>query len=549
MTLAWLGLCAGVLLLAQPVAADEHADAVARGEQIYLHGRLANGSALQGRRGGGQAQSSGEAAACVNCHKHSAMGAREGIERIPPIAGRYLDPPYTLSPDKPDVMYVENMHGRRSPYKSDTMITRAIREGIDPDGHVFSPLMPRYALSDEDAADIIAYLKSLDRPVQPGVTDRVLSFATIVTPDAEPARRDAVLAVLNQFVHDKNDKAFTIGPTGPVYMAGRSFAGKMMHIVPRRWDLQVWTLTGAPDTWQAQLEQDYAAHPVLAVLSGVGGLEWTPVHRFCEGRKVPCLFPNIDFPVDQQDDFYPLYFTRGLALEADLIASGLNAPGHEATEVVQVYRRASAGELAARQLTLTLKGEGRAIEDIALPPDADAAAIQAALARPRKPGPLVLWLPSSDIANLGDIPGWVSAAFLSGRLGRYDDMPLPSAWRPRAEIAYPIDLPEQRHVRLHYTRDWMQARHLPITEITLQTDTWLACSILAETINEMVDAFVPEYLVERIQEALDHRFVAGNFPRLSLTDHQRFASKGGYLVRFTQPTGPALTPVGGWLVP
>jgi hypothetical protein len=35
------------------------------------------------------------------------------------------------------------------------------------------------------------------------------------------------------------------------------------------------------------------------VVSGLGGSNWAPVHQFCERRQLPCLFPNVDAPVDR----------------------------------------------------------------------------------------------------------------------------------------------------------------------------------------------------------------------------------------------------------
>jgi hypothetical protein len=83
----------------------------------------------------------------------------------------------------------------------------------------------------------------------------------------------------------------------------------------------------------------------------------------------------------------------------------------------------------------------------------------------------------------------------------------------------------------------------------VQTDTYLACVILSETIGHMLDSFVRDYLVERVEVMLSHRLVNAHYPRLGLAPGQRFASKGGYLARFTQPRGPQLVADGDWVAP
>ncbi len=70
-----------------------------------------------------------------------------------------------------------------------------------------------------------------------------------------------------------------------------------------------------------------------------------------------------------------------------------------------------------------------------------------------------------------------------------------------------------------------------------QTDTYLACSIVAEGAGTMLDNFVPDYLIERVEVELSHRIINGYYPRLGLAPGQRFASKGAYLVRFSDPQG------------
>jgi hypothetical protein len=90
---------------------------------------------------------------------------------------------------------------------------------------------------------------------------------------------------------------------------------------------------------------------------------------------------------------------------------------------------------------------------------------------------------------------------------------------------------------------------VPILDLQVQADTYLACGLVSETLNRMVDTFVRDYLIERIEVMLEHRIITGYYPRLTLATGQRFASKGGYLVRWAEPTGTRVVAVGDWTVP
>ena len=116
-------------------------------------------------------------------------------------------------------------------------------------------------------------------------------------------------------------------------------------------------------------------------------------------------------------------------------------------------------------------------------------------------------------------------------------------------MAYPFDLPPARRVRVDYSLGWFRIRAVPIVSLQVQADTYLACGLLSETLNHMVDTFQRDYLLERIEGTLEHRILTGYYPRLALAPDQRFASKGGYVVHFTAtaPTQPVAD--GEWVAP
>ncbi|MFP3891324.1 MAG: c-type cytochrome [Ralstonia sp.] len=525
-------------LLAVPAGPAGSAISTDPGEAIFRQGVLPSGAPLEAMRDGGL-RMDGAAAACVNCHRRSGLGSKSGLTNIPPITGRYLFHPSAKSAEDLDIPYVETMRSDHEPY-TDATLARAIRDGIDAQGRPLNYLMPHFALDDSEMAALIAYLKRLDPRRAPGVGDGVLHFATIITPDADPVKRQGMLDVLEHYVAEKN--AFPFGATPPL----RS-SRKMMYMVNRQWQLHVWDLRGPPETWGTQLEQHMAAEPVFAVISGLGGKNWAPVSAFCERAAVPCLFPNVEVPETGHDDFYALYFSRGVLLEAGLFATEIGdaVRNHALKAVRQVYRSGDNGEAGARALARRLQERGIDVTSRALAPGESLAK---ALGGMRRDDALVLWLRPADLAALGKtVPP--HTVFISGLMGGLERAPLPASWRDVTHIAYPFDLPERRRVRVDYALGWFAIRHIPIVDEQVQADTFLACGLLAETLGHMADTFVRDHLVEIFEDMVERRVITGYYPRLSLAPGQRFASKGGYMVHFSEASGTRIAADGDWIVP
>lgn len=542
---AGLTLAAWLTAPASALGTEAELDA---GEAIYRRGVASSGGPLEGRRDGAE-PALGAAVACVNCHQRSGFGGREGNTIVPPVTGRYLYRPLAKDGGDRDLPYVEGVRGEREPY-TDALLARAIREGIDSQGKPLSYLMPRYALGQADMSSLTAYLKALDRRHVPGVTDSTLHLATIITPDADPVKRAGMLAVMRQFFSDRNVRQMI--PAPPMQVSGKAALARSMFRVDRRWQLHVWELTGAEATWQQQLERRLADEPVLAVISGLGGRSWAPVHAFCEHAALPCLLPNVEAPPEGADrDFYSLYFSRGVLLEADLISKDLldGARGAPASRVLQVYRAADVGEAAAPALAASLRARGVAVSSRVLPANAPTSAVSEAVRRASGAQAMVLWLRGPDVAALPGAPPERVGVYLSGLMAGLERTPLPKAWRAPAQLAYPFDLPDRRRVRVDYALGWILGRRIPLVAEQVQVDTYLALGLLSETLKHMADNFVRDFLVERMENGLEHRIITGYYPRLSLASNQRFASKGGYRVHFRDSSGVALAAEGGWIVP
>jgi hypothetical protein len=507
------------------------------GERIYLEGVLSSGTSVQGGREGGVI-GTGIAVACVNCHRRSGLGASEGTIRVPPITAKYLYSRTGVQGGRPTLSAASASEASRAAY-DDRSLADAIRSGTGRGGGKLNYLMPRYTLDPSSMKSLIAYLETLPVLSSPGVSDTTIDIATIVTPDADPVARDGMLAVLEQFVTDKN--AFIRGGFKPLHTQGQ-----IDYRVTRRWQLHVWTLLGAADTWEEQLRRRLRSEPVFAVLSGIGGQTWAPIHRFCATERLPCLFPNVEIPVDDEREFYSIYLSKGALLESELIAAQLAAtkvPGR----LLQVYARGDIGEAAAGKLQSLTAGS---IQSARRPvPQGDAHALAQAIGEAGPDDVLVLWLRPADLVALAATAPATSGVYISGELAGLEHAPLPPAWRRVVQMTYPADLPAARAIRMNYPLRWFQIRHVAVVAEKVQADTYLACGILSEALNDMLDNFMRDFLIERIESMVSHRQLTGYYPRLGLGPGQRFASKGGYMVHFDDPSGLNVTPASDWVVP
>jgi hypothetical protein len=504
-------------------------------QSLYRDGVLPTGAPLVGTRDGG-AQVVGKNAACASCHRRSGLGVVEGRIVIPPITGHYLFNPGERPVPEGESSPLEAAAFNRVRY-TDATVARAIRSGVGPSGKPLSALMPHFDLDDGTMSALIGYLHTLSAAASPGVDADTLHFATIVTPDADPERARAMIEVLQHFFDNKD--AFYRGKAPPLDSARR------IHFrILRRWQLHVWILTGAPESWDAQLRAKLRAEPVLAVISGMAGRTWEPVHLFCEQQQLPCLLPNADLPVVHAGDFYSVYFSGGVLLEAELLAARLPAGTQR---VVQVYRDDDIGAAAAKAFANAADHSMR-VDNYALAPGADTARLAAAVAHAAPADALIMWLRPADLRRL---PAAASPAgvWISGIMGGLEHAPLPAAWLAKAHLTYPFDLPEQRRLRLTWPLTWFKVQGIAVTEERTQTDTYLACVMLAEAVGAVWGNFVRDHLLEQYENMTSTRILNGYYPHLSLGPGQRIASKGAYIVHFTDAPGASVAKDGEWTVP
>jgi len=544
------------VIILQVANANETASEVLveTGRRIYQDGILPGGELLQAIRPEGFVME-GRHAACVSCHRRSGMGSVEGnIDTtilVSPIAGPVLFAPARFTNSYLDAShhYVPNDAWRRTltrPAYDQQSLARSLREGIDPGGtHLVAP-MPRYNLNDAAVVALSAYLAQLSSVQSPGVGKDILHLATVATPDAKPAHADAVVGVVRAW----SDSARASG---------------------KKWRLHVWELSGSSETWQAQLDDLYQQQPVFALLSGAGASNWAPVHEFCEQHRLACVLPTVEVVPDLGDDWYSMYFSPGVGLEAKILArylgNGDAVPDNDAN-IIQVYSDAS-GRHAAEVLRSRLVRRGSVKHRrfrVTSP--------RAALKKISANDVLVLWLRPDEISQLvAELPAGPVAGrvFISALLATPEDVSLPAAWKQRTRfVSLFDDLGLQAEIARLRLERWLELAGLVGKGVgvqRLQADAYAASYLLNDALGkirgqEVRRNEVPltrEHLLEMLEtlvnkyddstELVDSDSHVAYYGRMSLGPRQRVAVRGGAIMRYESAQSSKLILVGKRIVP
>jgi hypothetical protein len=529
-----LGVAAG-----GPLAARAAQARPSQGERLYLTGVAHDGAGVPAVVQGDLRVTSTEMP-CASCHRRSGWAGAEGSITVAPITGAALFAPVTRGGREMGTLRTTGP-GTRPAY-TDTTLLRAIRQGIDPAGRALAPAMPRYELGDADGAALIAHLRSLSAAPAPGVTASEVHLATVTSPGVEAAERQAMLDVLRAFVRDKN--AGTRQETrrrerGPWDM-------KAHYGTYRNWTLHEWELTGAPSGWHAQLAALYEAQPVFALVGGIVDEDWTPVHEFSERFRVPAILPQTPLPAASgpSEGFYTLYFSRGLALEADTLVDRLSqAP---LVRVLQLSRCGAPGEAAARRVSERMRGR-REVGSHCL----GGTGPRAWDVRQGIPAGtvVVLWLDAADTATvIPALPASCTVYLSSTLLGAGLPRP-PAALADRTLLLQAFVPPADLEQHAWRALAWLKAKGLSNGPPQVAINALYASLLVAEALTHAKALVSRESFVELIEGMAARSPNRSAYPESVFGPQRRFGSSGCYVLQI--PSSPAVPyrKVGEWTVP
>ena len=529
---------------------QNNAETMRLGEQIYRKGLLPDGTPLRGYvRGDVEIDST--MFSCENCHARSGLGSVEGQIVSPPVNGPTLfNPRYLFKDDLKNVISKRKGVTREAkalrPAYTDETLADAIRGGTNPDGREFLPVMPRYEMGDKDMAILVNYLKHLSSTFSPGVDDKSIRFATIVTDDVSADDRKAMLASLETLV--------TINQQTKNQRKDPRFF-KMFRMLDAAFykeiSIKTWELKGDPSTWRGQLEAYYKSEPVFAILGGISNRPWQPIHEFCEENKIPCLFPVTDLPVVSTSSWYTCYASKGFYQEGETAARYLadrlaDKPGGR---ILQLVRASAEGEALSTGFTVALQERGLAVaETVKLQPGQRLDEQQLRTLLKAGYAAAVIWDGSEAVSLLKGVSreAVLPLIMLSSRYLGQTIADIPEGLRENVYLTYPYRLPEDEKNFANYAETFSLGKLKQPDNKRIASRTFSMIHLFLLSLKEMKLNYYRDTMLDAVSMLADQYLP--DYVRYSFGPGQRYASKGCYIMQLGAGDDPKFITRSDWVV-
>lgn len=517
--ICWLLVCAAVPPFWQNSGLTP---AEQRGQEIYLRGSSASGREINAVLGDSSVELPASSVACVNCHGREGAGKPEGGVTPTNITWESLTRPYDVT----------HPSGRKHPPYTERLLKRAITMGLDPAGNRLHTVMPRYRLAQEDAADLLAYLKRLGKLADPGLTADAIRIGTVTVTEGQFAELGgAVKAALTAYFDEIN---------------------KQGGIFSRRLELQAVQPTDSPaDRIQAlrkSIDQDQVFALVSAFTAGVD----EEMAALLQEKEVPLLgaftlYPQIRVPPHP----YLFYLSSGLKDQAAVLAqfaAGKYAAQKPAAAIIHSSEKPTR-EAAAEIKKRCLAAGWKTVESFEVPRTGFAAADLVAKLR-EMTAQVVFFLAPSEIQEAfleqAKKLDWRPNYLIPGLLASRKILDVPAETGAQVFLSVPSLPADQTAEALADYRKLAAAYKLPPQHLASQL-TALACAkILVEGLKRAGRDVSRQKLIAALEGF--YQFKTGLGPPVTFNANQRVGAPGAYVVTI-EGEGRRFVPVGEWIKP
>ncbi len=294
LTLIFLLAIAGIIVLNGPAAVHsqnarhELTLQEKRGKAFYLRGESVSGQETTALMG--EIDVPASTLTCAGCHGLKGQGITEGGVTAGPLTWSHLTKPYGHTDEG----------GRKHPAFSETSFVRMLTAGLDPAGNKLAVAMPAYRMSQEDMANLIAYLKRIETDTDPGINETSIVLGTVLP-------EKTALSGLAQSMGDVLQAYFAeINRRGGIYN--------------RKIELRV--MNGDSKTTVANTKRLIDEEQVFAIVSGLSAGAEDGVAALTQEKEVPFIGPSTLMPQRSSPvNRYVFYLLPGLKEQARALAT------------------------------------------------------------------------------------------------------------------------------------------------------------------------------------------------------------------------------------
>ena len=502
---------------ATPVCAQdiELSEAEERGKYIYEEGKSRSRRVITADMQRGEPPVPAEIIPCKNCHGADGRGA-DDYTGVAPLNINW----YAMALSGP------HQHSKRSHAPFDEQsVARSITDGLDPDGNALDVSMPRYNISADDMADLIAYLKVMDSQSDPGVTSTSVRLGTVLPMEGRHA-------ALGRAMHDVIDAYFdTVNAAGGVH-------GRELELV-----VGSWGANDDPAIWAAR--DLVNEEPVFALVSSYVPEYDAEFEGLANEKKIPLVGPYTALPPagagkdadgddhDQQRHF-AFYSLAGLAHQAEVLVEAAAADhGAASTRRAIVYPQvasikqmataaeARAGALGFKSVEVSAYAYGEFDRD----------AVIAGL-RTSAVDVVVFLGSAAELVEFGKAAAkaqWLPNVMAPGLLAERGVFELPKSLSGRVALAYaslPTDYSAGAAAEFERLHDEFG---LDYSYSIAQISAYTAAKIIVEGLQRAERTLSREQLMLAL-ESMDG-FHPGLVPPVSYGPERRIGTLGGHIVR------------------
>ena len=510
----WAAVAAAAAALPSPALTPQER----AGKRVYLEGESPSGRELRATIAGGTSVRA-SAVPCASCHGADGLGRPEGGLFPPELTWPELMKPYGHA----------HANARSHPAFDESTLARAIAEGIDPGGNALDPAMPRYAISRDDLASLMAYLKVLEREEDTGVSASRIRLGTVLP-------REGPVAEIGVAIHEALQAAFEeINARG--------------GINGRKLELAVLPSGEAGPQRLEEARRLLARESPFALVSGFAPGAEQELASLAEETRVPLVGPFAPFAMRADENArYAFHLVGGMREQSLALAEWAARELQSAQGRIAILHAANRGaEDVARAVLQRLRSRGcpRARRVEYGPGEVDASLVARLRARETK---AILFL--GDDGELAAFTAaaerlrWAPWILAPGALSARAAAAAPLLFDGKVFLAYPARPPVERS----RTRDSLPAVEARVGaregHAGARAFARAAAAVFAEALRQTGRHLTRERLVESLENL--HDFDAGLGPRLGYGPGRRVGAHGAYVVA-VDLARRTVRPVSGWI--